>query len=405
MVEEISQPHGLKDSSSVGSRKSLFLYFGTIVIRFVIEESLPWREVILWSSPAFFDKPLKELKPSEHKLFIGDLQALTCAKFLPKVEVGKFVKITETAEHIIYVYEHVGHCSFSSMGFTSVATLAEVKEEKKILLECSEHSNHDYFLPFLYGNGQLKEMLSMIIRKHDGHRKKAAQELINDKVIFGSLQEDCSSYDEDTWTMRLCRCLEYASIKHTFTGKLRGRAATEEAMMGRKPECVDFKCFVFRGCPDIIIETQSEDGVVAIKDERRDDDAGVEDTDGDSDGSTDGSTGSGRIQMEFQMLKTRPYKVNSFVPIKAGEVVGAIHMGLVAKALRNYVDGKFTNDMYIGHGLFIHKVTGVVHIKVVLSNKPMKVHCNRLIDGNVTTDLVCSTMSYFLKHLTKKGSK
>ena len=101
------------------------------------------------------------------------------------------------------------HCSFLSMGFMSVATFTEVKEEKNILIGCSEHTNHDYFLPFLYGNGQLKEMLSVIIRKYDGDRKKTAQKLINDEMIFGSIAEDCSSYDEDTWTERLCQCLGY----------------------------------------------------------------------------------------------------------------------------------------------------------------------------------------------------
>ena len=293
--------------------QSLFLYFGSIVIHFELKKSLPSREIVPWSSAAF-DKPLKELQPSEYKLFMGDLQNLKSAGFLDSVEVGKFVKMTETAEHIIYIYEHVKHCSLSSMEFISVAALAEVKEEKKILAGCSEHSNHDYFLPYLYGNGQLKEMLSVIIRKYDGDRKKTAQKLISDEVIFGLLPEDCSSYDEDTWTMRLCQCLEYVSIKHTFTGKLRGRGATDEAMKGRKPICVDMKCFIFRGCPDIIVETQNDDGVVAVKDERRDDD------EVDSDSSTDGSTGSGRIQMGFQMPKTRPYKINSFVPIKAGEL-------------------------------------------------------------------------------------
>ena len=102
----------------------------------------------------------------------------------------------------------------------SVATLTEVVEMKNILMGCSEHTNHNCFLPFLYGNGQLKEMLSGIIRNYDGDRKKIAQKLINDEIIFGPIPEDCSSYDEDTWTERLCRCFEYVGIKHTSTSKL-----------------------------------------------------------------------------------------------------------------------------------------------------------------------------------------
>ena len=50
--------------------------------------------------------------------------------------------------------------------------------------------------------------------------------------------------------------------------------------------------------PDIIIETQYEDGVVAIKDDH----VAFEDTD----------AGSGKIQMGFQMPQTQPYKINLF---------------------------------------------------------------------------------------------
>ena len=32
-------------------------------------------------------------------------------------------------------------------------------------------------------------------------------------------------------------------------------------------------------------------------------------------------TGSGKIQMGFQMPKTRTYKINLFVPVKAGKLV------------------------------------------------------------------------------------
>ena len=47
-------------------------------------------------------------------------------------------------------------------------------------------------------------------------------------------------------------------------------------------------------------------------------------------------------------------------------------MARVARILRNHKAG-LIKDVYIGHGLFIHKVTEVIHIKVILSDKPMKV--------------------------------
>ena len=75
-------------------------------------------------------------------------------------------------------------------------------------------------------------------------------------------------------------------------------------------------------------------------------------------------------------------------------------MALVAKALRNYKAGVI-KDAYIGHGLFIHKATGVIHIKVILSDKPMKVKCFRVVDGNLSADLMCATMKYFMGQLLK----
>ena len=37
-------------------------------------------------------------------------------------------------------------------------------------------------------------------------------------------------------------------------------------------------------------------------------------------------------------------------------------MGLVAKALRDYANGIINQDKYIGHGVFMHKITRVIHI-------------------------------------------
>ena len=107
-------------------------------------------------------------------------------------------------------------------------------------------------------------------------------------------------------------------------------------MRGRIPEGVSIKCFVFRGASDIIIETPSGNisGVLAIKDSCTEDseDSATEGSDSDS----EMSIGSGRIQIGFQMSKMKSYKANSFMPVKGGEVVGAIHMALVARALRNH---------------------------------------------------------------------
>ena len=57
------------------------------------------------------------------------------------------------------------------------------------------------------------------------------------------------------------------------------------------------------------------------------------------------------------MSAMKLYKEQSFIPNKAGELVGVIHLTLVLyRALRV--------QSITGHGLLVHKVTGVVHFKV-----------------------------------------
>jgi len=59
---------------------------------------------------------------------------------------------------------------------------------------------------------------------------------------------------------------------------------------------------------------------------------------------------SSRIQIGFQISKIGPYKADSCIPNKAGELVGAIHMSLVCRALRKYTEGKALVYPLIGHG-------------------------------------------------------
>jgi len=44
-------------------------------------------------------------------------------------------------------------------------------------------------------------------------------------------------------------------------------------------------------------------------------------------------------------------------------------------------------------------ITGVVYLKVELSKAGMKVFANRLVNGQLTPDLLCSSVSYLLDRL------
>lgn len=72
-------------------------------------------------------------------------------------------------------------------------------------------------------------------------------------------------------------------------------------------------------------------------------------------------------------VSNESYKEHSFIPNKAGELVEAIHLTLVCRALRRYTGDREVQNILIGHGLLVHKVTGMVHFKVELGKAGMKV--------------------------------
>lgn len=156
---------------------------------------------------------------------------------------------------------------------------------------------------------------------------------------------------------------------------------------------------MFRGAPDIIIENQvpplSEDnhGIISLAGagDHEEEEEEVHRDESDSDNSD-------RVQMGFQLPVMKPYTTESFISNKAGELVGAIHASLVTRALKRFSSGKMIKDM-VGHGLFVHKMIGIVHLKVSLSSRKMQVDAYRIAGGTVEADMLCSAVSYFMNKL------
>lgn len=162
---------------------------------------------------------------------------------------------------------------------------------------------------------------------------------------------------------------------------------------------------MFRGAPDIIIENQvpplSEDisGIISIAgagDHEEEEEVHREESGSDSDNS-------GRVQMGFQLPGIKPYQTGSFIFNKAGELVGAIHASLVTRALKRCNSGKMIKDM-VGHGLFVHKMIGIVHLKVSLSSGKMQADAYRIAGGNLDANPLCSAVSYFMNELKEVSS-
>ena len=363
---------------------------------------MPYR-ILKWNTPIMKASTLKDLTQDEDIESIkSDLKLLRASGLLPKGKEGSFVKTFEPTPYDVFIYEHQQHTSFSAITFEQVGMIAEVHEHMKLLRSCTTCDQHDWCLPFLFGNNHLKQMLlDKISNGGDADTLAFFHKMLNDNEIFNSsVPEDCSSYNKDLWSKRLAKGLSYQGIICHCLAELRGTPATTKAITERLPKGASIKSCVFRGAPDIIIENQvpplSEDtsGIISIAgagDHEEEEEVHRDESGSDSDNS-------GRVQMGFQLPGMKPYQTGSFISNKAGELVGAIHASLVTRALKRCSSGKMIKDM-VGHGLFVHKMIGIVHLKVSLSSGKMQVDAYRIAGGNLDANLLCSAVSYFMNEL------
>lgn len=106
--------------------------------------------------------------------------------------------------------------------------------------------------------------------------------------------------------------------------------------------------------------------------------------------------------MGFQMSNIKPYKGGSFIPDKAEELVGAIHLSLVCWALRKYTEGKIPVYPLVSHGLQIHRGSGVIHITLILGEETLQVRATNIFDGQMSAAYLCSSICYFMNKLEQK---
>ena len=274
--------------------------------------------------------------------------------------MGRFVQVLNL-KHYLYVYEHPNHLMFSKIGFSSIAGLCSVKEEKAYVYECIQHQHHVALLPYFNGNAYLKMVHEHLLSEGHSATCDLLGSLLKEDLFSQDVPGFSHSFDEDTWTERLCRSLNSLGFKCKNTAYLRGKA-TREAWIKRFPSEISTKCLLFQGAPDIVVQKIKKgktDGIILCKGGLNAD-SSDEDERSDSPNSKD-SNHSARIQMGLQSCQVKPYVQGSFIPEKAGELVGAIHLSLVSRALRHYKKGKNVTYPLVGHGLQLHKLTGIIH--------------------------------------------
>jgi len=80
-------------------------------------------------------------------------------------------------------------------------------------------------------------------------------------------------------------------------------------------------------------------------------------------------------------------------------------MSLVCRALRKYTEGKALVCPLTGHGLQIHKNSGIIHFELFLSEEKLQVKATNIFDGQLTPPYLCSAINYFMDKLKMTPSQ
>ena len=293
----------------------------------------------------------------------------------------------------LFVYEHSGRFSYSSIKMAMMAKLCIVNESIKLLTPCPISSCHESFLPYFYSNGHCKSLASHL-------KDSRLTDLLKNKAIFHNT-EPAGNYSEDDWTERLHNCLIFNNFQSEFVAHYRNDE-TKKSWTPRLPAGagVNDNCVLFQGSPDLIISKEhtdegiismnSQDEVVQQQDEEEDEESGSQGSD---------CSDSGSLQMGHQMSCTS-YKQNSFLAEKVGGLIAALHTVVTCRALRNYVSKRNCKSVK-AHGLHIRRAVGIIHVQLTLSENTLQFNAQHLIDGVISPALLCGTLTYFMEELNK----
>ena len=410
-----------------------FLYVGSSIVIFELSlkcfESLPVS--IGWNSPLMkvdgSSATLSKLFPKEKSLVTSNLSLLK--RHISDSTVQTSFQLCADFDPYLYVYTHNAYKSFPQTKFTMInnscgSNASECHAEPSVTCD---HEHHDFFLPYFYGNMSLKSKYQGIISESCGERKTAAENDLNllNNVLAGTCNEEnefytgflpvdspANNFDEDTWTTRLFYCIRKGFPQVTM--KLYAHARAMEAsnlVLQNIPKHVSKDCFLFRGAPDIVLKwspvqvvTNASESIAGPSGQAVTDNApepsvqDVTDTD-----VSDTSGESAKIEFGFQMTYNKGYVDGSAIPNKAGELVAAIHQSVHAKVLRRLKKNKEIHFPLIGHGLYVHKLTGTIHLELKFPSvgSHMTVKATIFEDGIVSGQSLCSAINFLANSIKK----
>jgi len=288
----------------------------------------------------------------------------------------------------IYVYHYDqrggGHAMFSSVKYSSIRSIASTSTVDTFQPEkCLRHDNHYSLMPFFHGD------YSMILQ---GVLEETSFPVDLKEWLTKSMKEYGKRYstqmNENDWTERLHHGLQSMKINSEFTATYQ---SNHKKYWGKRvPKDISERVFLFRGSPDLIVYNSGivhsicgDDSVPTEGEELREDDS-------------QSSQESGRIELS----KKSDTSYETFIIEKGGELVAAIHQGLVCKALRRISKGQSICNL-VGNGLLIDRGTVVIHYKVTFGMCKLQVQAHILRDCMLDAEGLCNCFTYFLDVLKK----
>ena len=328
----------------------------------------------------------------------NDITQLYDRGILTSPRLGYF-EICRFKDNPIYMYHHTSYMAFSKVKFGMIARCAKSISERTVSLPKCQHENHDYLLPYYNGNAKLKLCYNEIIAEHvESDRASAARMDLSELNEYidtnscelsrffsgGATNMVANDYDEDTWTTRLFYGLRKGI--DDFDGNLYAHYRGKHAALGGKlPSGISSNGFLFKGSPDFIFKSIPINVSHSLGD------------DYEAEWSSDTSGESVRVEHAYQPSPNTSYKSGSIIPIKAGQLVAAILFSIQAKLLRRLCKGKQIVLPLKGHGLYIHKVTGAIHIEVQINQNGTYIIATSLGgDGALSKKSMCCAINHLL---------
>lgn len=282
------------------------------------------------------------------KLIDADIKLLRKAEF--RTEDSKGWSVSGSFQRVrtsnVWVYMHATHVSASNAEYNNFAHCLDVEKYREPYDYCRDRSNHYILQPFFSDNTSLQDDWEYEVSKAGEHEQLRALLQQLKSQMAGLMEEDLFSFqvchngcmwDENTWSKRLVGALRQHLPNQTATYtaedglKFKSKAASRSGLDSL--ELV--KCFLFHGSTDITLKDST---LLAVEYPPPHD-----------------SQSSGDEKCIENGKKSDPIQE---YPPKIGQLWACMHISIVEKCLRMFLQQKPITDKLGTNGMYINKSSG-----------------------------------------------